>query len=255
MFKLSIIVPVYNEAKHLAEVLHFIFQSPCPIEREWILVDDYSNDGSLEILQDLQAQYKFELIALSQNIGKGAAIRAGLPRASGQLIMIQDADFEYDPHDIPKLLQPFLDGCADVVYGSRFKTSALQVHRTYHYFINRLLTILSNLLSGMYLTDMETCYKVFRADLLRSMNLRSDRFGLEVELTAYVAKTSARVFELPITYYPRTYLQGKKISWKDGIAALFHLFRFNLWVNRDEAFSNLPRAYQPGHQGRPAFSN
>jgi hypothetical protein len=162
------------------------------------------------------------------------------------LVLIQDADFEYDANDIPQLLQPFFESKADVVYGSRFKKSSWQVHRTYHYFVNRILTVISNLFSGVYLTDMETCYKIFRTDLIKSMNLKSKRFGIEIELTAYVAKTSARVFELPIHYYPRTYLQGKKITWKDGVAALFHLFHFNFWVSQSEAFTDLPHFYSPG---------
>lgn len=252
MHKLSVIVPIYNEEQNLERVLTYLFKSPCSIEREWILVDDGSTDRSVEVLTKLQSEHNFKLIKQLKNAGKGSAVRKGLEQATGTLIMIQDADFEYDPKDIPSLLQPLLEGYADVVYGSRFKKSALQVHRTYHYFVNRLLTVLSNLLSGVYLTDMETCYKIFRSDLLKSMNLRSERFGIEVELTAYLAKTSARLFELPIYYYPRTYLQGKKINWKDGVAALFHLLRFNLFVNFNKAFSNLPLNYQPS--GAKAFS-
>ena len=143
--------------------------------------------------------------------------------------MIQDADFEYDPSDVPKLLAPLIENEAEVVYGSRFKENYLLVHRTYHYFVNSSLTMLSNLFSGLYLTDMETCYKVFRADILKSMKLSSKRFGIEVELTACLSRTSARIMELPIKYYPRTTLQGKKINWKDGIAALFHLVKFNFY--------------------------
>jgi glycosyltransferase involved in cell wall biosynthesis len=157
--------------------------------------------------------------------------------------MIQDADFEYDPDDVPSLLEPLIQGKADVVYGSRFKKNAVQIHRTYHYFVNRFLTLVSNLLSGIYLTDMETCYKIFRADLLKAMRLRSKRFGIEVELTAYVAKVRARIFELPIGYFPRTRLQGKKINWKDGVAALVHLVRFNLFTSLDDAYENLPPKY------------
>ena len=213
-----------------------LINSPCPIEREWLFVDDCSSDKSLSILKMHAAQYGFRVLEQKSNKGKGAAVMLGLSAATGDFIMIQDADFEYDPRDVPALLEPLLKGQADVVYGSRFK-NGFQVHRTFHYFVNYVLTMASNLLSGLYLTDMETCYKIFRAPLLKSMNLRSQRFGIEVELTAYVAKLSVRVFELPISYYPRTQLQGKKISWKDGVAALYHLIRFNFFVSKDEAFS------------------
>ncbi len=244
MAKLSLIVPVYNEEQQLENVIHSLMANTYPIECEWIFVDDCSKDGSLAILKRLSSQYGFKVLEQKPNQGKGAACIRGFKEATGDFIMIQDADFEYDPKDVPQLLTPLLEGKADVVYGSRFKKNSPQVHRTYHYFVNRFLTILSNLLSGVYLTDMETCYKVFRADLLKSMQLKSKRFGIEVELTAYVAKARARVYELPISYYPRTYLQGKKINWKDGVAALFHLFRFNILVSNQEAFNQLPERYQ-----------
>ena len=244
MPKLSVIVPVYNEEKQLAQVIQTLMKTPCPIDREWIFVDDSSKDRSLQILKELAPQYGYRVIEQKPNQGKGAAVIRGIQESSGELILIQDADFEYDPQDIPSLLEPLLSGRADVVFGSRFKNSQ-QVHRTYHYFVNRLLTILSNLLSGIYLTDMETCYKVFRADLLKSMNLTSKRFGIEVELTAYLAKVRARIYELPISYFPRTRLQGKKINWKDGVAALGHLIRFNWMTKLEEAFSDLPERYSP----------
>lgn len=242
---LTLIVPVYNEGRHLEEVVEYLMKTACPLPREWIFVDDCSTDGSGDLLERMAHAWGFRLLRQPENRGKGAAVMTGIQAATGDLIMIQDADFEYDPSDIPSLLVPLLEGRADVVYGSRFKKSASQVHRTYHYFVNRFLTVLSNLMSGVYLTDMETCYKVFRADLLKSMSLKSKRFGIEVELTAYVAKTSARVFELPIHYYPRTYLQGKKINWRDGVAALFHLIRFNWMTSVTEAFRSLPDAYNP----------
>jgi glycosyltransferase involved in cell wall biosynthesis len=191
----------------------------------------------------LQSKYGYRLLEQKPNQGKGAAVIRGFQEATGDLIMIQDADFEYDPDDVPSLLEPLIQGKADVVYGSRFKKNAVQIHRTYHYFVNRFLTLVSNLLSGIYLTDMETCYKIFRADLLKAMRLRSKRFGIEVELTAYVAKVRARIFELPIGYFPRTRLQGKKINWKDGVAALVHLVRFNLFTSLDDAYENLPPKY------------
>lgn len=240
---LSVIVPVFNEANHLVDIVDYMMSTSCVLKREWIFIDDCSTDESLIILRRLQLQYGFRLIEQASNQGKGAAIQKGIKEATGDLIMIQDADFEYDPMDVPDLLVPLLENRADVVYGSRFKKSSPQVHRTYHYFVNRFLTVLSNLSSGLYLTDMETCYKVFRADLLQSMKLQSKRFGFEVEVTAYVAKTSSRVFELPIHYYPRTRLQGKKINWKDGVAALIHIFKFNFMMSREEVFDNLPSKY------------
>jgi len=244
--KLSIVVPVYNESHHLEKVVHLLMKSPCPIEREWIFVDDRSSDNSLEVLKSLQPNYGYRIIEQETNQGKGAALIRGFAEADGEIIMVQDADFEYDPDDVPSLLEPLLEERADVVYGSRFKKNADQVHRTYHYLINRFLTMSSNLLSGIHLSDMETCYKVFRADLLKAMNLQCTRFGIEVELTAYVAKTRARIVERPIRYYPRTYLQGKKINWKDGVAAVWHLVRFNLLIGESQIFSDLPEKYRRG---------
>ena len=246
---LSIVVPVFNEARHLSDVLDMLMTSPSHVEREWIFVDDCSTDGSASILRQHQPKYGYKLVEFEKNQGKGSAVIRGISEASGQLIMIQDADFEYDPRDVPSLLEPLLECRADVVFGSRFKKSSFQVHRTYHYFVNRYLTLLSNLFSGVYLTDMETCYKVFKADLLKAMSLRSRRFGIEVELTAYVGKTSARIYELPIHYYPRTNLQGKKINWKDGFAALWHLVRFNFLTQPKSAFvKGIPALYDPANK-------
>jgi glycosyltransferase involved in cell wall biosynthesis len=242
---LSIIIPLFNEEAHLAEVIDYLLDAPCPMRREWIFVDDRSTDNSLQILRQLQTRDDVRLVEQEKNQGKGAAVIRGIREARGDLIMIQDADFEYDPNDVPSLLQPFLENRADVVFGSRFKPTAVQVHRTYHFMVNRFLTLISNVFSGIHLTDMETCYKVFVADLLKGMRLRSRRFGIEVELTAYTAKTAARIFELPIHYYPRTKLQGKKINWKDGFAALFHLIRFNLGTSLRDAFVSLPERFDP----------
>ncbi len=243
--KLTLVVPVYNEEKNLNSVINYLMTCPMPLTTEWIFVDDCSTDNSRTILRELKNKFNFTLIEQPSNAGKGAAVIAGIKAASGDIIMIQDADFEYDIHDVPSLLAPVINNEADVVYGSRFKKNALQVHRTYHYFVNRFLTLVSNLFSGIYLTDMETCYKVFKADLLKSMNLQSNRFGIEVEFTAYIAKTAARIHEMPINYYPRTRLQGKKINWKDGVAALWHLIRFNFLIDIKEAFTNLPEIYDP----------
>jgi glycosyltransferase involved in cell wall biosynthesis len=270
---LSVVVPIYNEEALLREALVRLFESPCSyngpgssnspgahngpgshngpggsnsprsVARQWIIVDDASTDRSPEIIRELAKLYPLEVFTQPSNTGKGAAVIRGIAEATGDFVMIHDADFEYDPRDIPGLLEPLLEGVADVVYGSRFKKDVRQVHRTYHYFVNKYLTIISNLLSGIYLTDMETCYKVFRTDLLKSMNLQSRRFELEVEVTAYLAKTHARMFELPIHYYPRTRLQGKKINWRDGFSALYHLIRFNLFTSFERAFDDLPQRY------------
>jgi len=244
MPRLSVVVPVYNEERHLAAVIERLMASPCPIEREWIFVDDASKDGSLQVLQAAAATYGFRVLAQQPNQGKGAAVKRGIEEATGDIVMIQDADFEYDPQDVPRLLEPILEGRADVVFGSRFRANGHQVHRTYHYFVNLFLTTASNLLSGVYLTDMETCYKVFRADLLKAMVLESQRFGIEVELTAKMAKVRPRICEIPISYYPRTRLQGKKINWKDGVAALGHLVRYNLFTTRDQSFKDVPERYK-----------
>ncbi len=249
--KLSVLVPVYNECARLREVLEFLFRSDCPIERQWIVIDDCSTDGSLKVLRNLQQHYGFLLIEREFNGGKGAAIIQGLSHASGDFVMIQDADFEYDPRDEPSLLEPLINGKADVVYGSRFKRSGAQVHRTFHYFGSRFLTMLSNVFSGIYLTDMETCYKIFPLTLISAMQLKSQRFGIEINLTAYLAKTSARVFELPTHYFPRTRKQGKKIGMRDAIAAVFHIIRFNVFTPFETAFKNIPLQFTPGRYRMP----
>jgi len=240
---LSIIIPVYNERAHLAEFVDFIYRSDCPIDREFIFIDDLSSDGSREMLRELQLVRNFTLIEQETHQGKGAAVRRGIQIAHGDYILIQDADFELDPNDVPLLLEPLLEGRADCVYGSRFKKTNQQVHRTLRYFVNRSLTFVSNLFSGIYLTDVAVCYKITKADLLKSMNLRTSRFGFDVEFTAYIAKTAARIFELPIRYYPRTKYEGKKIGWTDGMAAFCHILRFNFLVPLDKAFNNLPSKY------------
>lgn len=243
---LSLVVPVYNEEKELLSVLDYLFTLKFDYAVEWIFVEDCSTDSSLSILKEQQAKYGYRLIEQMSNQGKGAAVIRGIKESKGEIIIIQDADFEYDVFDVPPLVKPILDGKADVVYGSRFKKSAPQVHRTYHYFVNRFLTTLCNLCSGIYLTDMETCYKAFRAELVQNMNLTSKRFGIEVEFTSYIAKTPARIYELPVSYHPRTQLQGKKINWRDGVAAIKHIIYFNFFVNFSQAFSkNLPAHFNP----------
>ena len=217
---------------------------PLPIEREWIFVDDCSTDRSFEILNTASLKHGFKVLRQTPNQGKGCAIVRAIGEATGDFVLIQDADLEYDPCDVPSLLAPLLEGKADVVYGSRFKKNAVQVHRTYHYFVNRTLTTLSNLLSGVYLTDMETCYKIFPRDLLQAMNLRSRRLGLKWNSRPMSPKIRARIYELPISYFPRTRLNGKKISWRDGIAALWHLIRFNLFTPVTKAYRQLPDRFR-----------
>ena len=247
---LSVIVPVYNEAAHLESFLERLLASPCPIEREFVFVDDGSRDASYSILEQLSKKFPMRLLRQTPNQGKGAAVRRGIQEASGDFILIQDADFEYDPGEVPALLQPLLEGRADVVYGSRFQGKEPPAVRTSSYHANRLLTWLSNLFSGVPLTDMETCYKLFRADLLQSMNLTSERFGIEIELTAYAGKTAARIRELPISYQPRTHFEGKKINWKDGVAALYHLVHYNFFRSFRDSFSGLPEKYHPKSEPR-----
>ena len=244
MPKLSLVVPVYNEERQLEAVVRNLMAIQFPVATEWVFIDDCSKDRSVKILEKLAQEFPIKIIKQSPNQGKGAAVIKGIKEATGDFIVIQDADSEYDPREISMLLEPLLQDKADVVFGSRFKKTSPQVHRTYHYFVNRFLTVVSNLLSGIYLSDMETCYKLYRSDLMKAMKLQSKRFGIEVELVAYTAKVRARVFELPISYFPRTRLQGKKINWKDGVAALFHLIRFNLFINASEAFTQIPTRYE-----------
>ncbi|MFM8314196.1 MAG: glycosyltransferase family 2 protein, partial [Deltaproteobacteria bacterium] len=220
---------------------------------EMVFVDDCSKDNSWNVLQGLLALHKEAL--LSRNIsvqqfqhpvnrGKGVAIQKAISLATGEVLIVQDADGEYSPSEIPSLVNPILDGKADVVFGSRFRQNVTQAHRTYHYMVNRLLTLLSNLASGLHLTDMETCYKAFRRDVLVNILLRSERFGFEPEVTAHIARLKLVVWELPISYYPRSYIEGKKITWKDGIAALWHILYFNFLCPSDLRFSkSMPQKY------------
>lgn len=237
--KLSIIVPVFNEARYLMSVLKQLSSTACLLEREWIFVDDGSTDSSVEILRSFSFSESTIIVEQANNRGKGAAIIAGLARVTGDFVMIQDADLEYDPADIPTLLGPLLANTADVVYGSRFnkgRNNALLLS----YFGNRFLTTFHNAICGASFTDVETCYKIFRVELLRNMRLRSKRFGIELELTAYLSKLNIRIVELPISYYPRTKREGKKITWKDGIAGIAHIIRFNVLTTKAMAFHSIP---------------
>jgi len=231
--KLSVVIPAYNERNTVEKLVRRVAAAPLPegLELEIVVVDDGSTDGTRELLRELVevATPPFRLIEQPSNRGKGAALRAGFAHATGDVVLVQDADLEYDPRDYPTLLEPILEGEADVVYGSRFLGGPHRVLFFWHYVGNRLLTTLSNMLTDLNLSDMETCYKVFRADILRGMTLRSRRFGIEPELTAKVARAKVRIYEVPISYHGRTYAEGKKIGWRDGVAAIWAILRYNLF--------------------------
>ena len=231
---LSVVIPVYNEESTLEELLAEVSKSE--IVTELILIDDCSTDNSLKKIFECKDQLsctKPEINILIEknvkNMGKGAAIRKGFEKATSEVIIVQDADLEYDPKEYISLIQPIKDGKADVVYGSRFIGGTHRVLYFWHYMGNKALTLLSNMFSNLNLTDMETCYKMFRREILQNFNLVSNRFGFEPEFTAKVAKAKLKIYELPISYYGRTYDDGKKITWRDGIAAIYHILRFNLF--------------------------
>ena len=228
---LSVVVPVYNERETLADLLDR--EAQVPLDKEIILVDDGSTDGTREILSRYGDRPGYQVILQPRNQGKGAALREGFRHARGQLVIVQDADLEYNPAEYPKLIQPILDGLADVVYGSRFVGSPRRVLYFWHAVGNQFLTLVSNMVTDLNLTDMETCYKVFRREIIQQMPLKSQRFGFEPEITVKVAKAGYRLYEVPISYAGRTYAEGKKIGWKDAIDALWTLFYFR-FVDRAE---------------------
>ncbi|MFN2316421.1 MAG: glycosyltransferase family 2 protein [Gemmatimonadales bacterium] len=234
MLKLSVLVPVYNEERTLKTIIGRIRAVPLPMEL--ICIDDCSTDSSRQILAELEASGAVDRVILQPvNRGKGAAIRTGIQAAAGDVIVVQDADLEYDPAEYPKLLQPILDDKADAVFGSRFLGGGGRVLYFWHSVGNRVLTLMSNVFTNLNLTDMETCYKMVRRPVMQSLVLTSDRFGFEPEITARLSQAGARIWELPISYSGRTYAEGKKIGWKDGVAAFWHILRYNVFPPRRKA--------------------
>ena len=236
MMKLSILMPVYNEEKWLKEIVGRVFDQKVDgiDSRELILVDDNSQDSTKEIIFSLKAEYPnlIKDFYHSENQGKGAALRTAIERMKGDVCIIQDADLEYDPKEYQLILEPIIQGRADCVYGSRFVgAQSKRVLFFWHYLANKMLTLMSNIFTNLNLTDMETCYKAFRCDLLKSIPIRSDRFGFEPEITAKIAKRRSKIYEVGISYNGRTYQDGKKITWVDGVKALLTIFRF--WIVND----------------------
>lgn len=227
--KLSIIIPCYNERQLLPHLISLVKASPVE-EKEIILVDDGSDDGTTEIIKRSLEREVDKIVYHDMNMGKGAAIRSGLRHVTGDAVIIQDADLEYDPNEYPKLMAPIIEGKADVVFGSRFLGEGPhRVHLFWHYVGNKFLTILSNMFTNMNLTDMETCYKIFRTEIIRDINIEQDGFGFEPEVTAKVARKKCRIYEVGISYYGRSYSEGKKISWSDGLKAIYVILRYGLF--------------------------
>jgi glycosyltransferase involved in cell wall biosynthesis len=226
--KLSIVIPVFDEKNTIAEVVHRVRQIDVGMEKELLIVDDGSSDGTQDVLKTMDHP-EVRIFFHKKNMGKGAALQTGFSNAGGDIVLIQDADLEYDPTDYPTLLAPILDGRADAVYGSRFLGGPHRVLFFWHYVGNKLLTLLCNMFSNLNLSDMETCYKVIKRDYLDRITLKSKRFGFEPEVTIKLAKLKAKIYEVPISYSGRDYSEGKKIGWKDGIAAVFHILRFKFF--------------------------
>ena len=229
--KLSIIIPCYNESSTIVSLINAVKQSPVT-DREIIIVDDGSKDGTRDILDQL-SDPEVRVIFHKANQGKGAALRTGFQEATGDICIVQDADLEYDPREFPLVIQPIVEGKADVVFGSRFQSG--RPHRVvyfWHRIGNGVLTLMSNFFTDLNLSDMETCYKAFRREVIQSINIRESRFGFEPEVTAKVAKMNLRIYEVGISYYGRTYDEGKKIGWKDGVRAVYCILKYNLWSRK-----------------------
>ena len=242
--KLSLVIPVYNELPTLREIVSRI--AAVDLDKELVFVDDMSTDGSRELLTELREQglerwlsghdkqrprlrtNEVQVLLQPQNMGKGAALRAGFAAATGDIVVIQDADLEYDPRDLPRVIQPIIDDIADVTFGSRFIGTPRRALFFWHQLLNKSLTLLSNMFNDINVTDMETCYKAFRRDVIKAITVEENRFGIEPELTAKVAKMRLRIYEVPVSYHGRTYDEGKKIGWKDGVRALYCIVKYGV---------------------------
>ena len=227
--KLTIIMPAYNEKETIAEIVRKVQAVDVGCEKELIIVDDASSDGTKDVLKSMIGQPNLRIIFHEKNCGKGAAIRTGVAHVTGEIVLIQDADLEYDPQDYPRLLRPILEGKADVVYGNRFHGETHRVLYFWHAVGNRMLTLVCNMLTNLNLSDMEVGYKAFCADIFLRIRIRSDRFGFEPEVTGKIAKLGCGVYEVPITYHGRTYAEGKKITWRDGVEALWCIVRYRFF--------------------------